>query len=186
MNILGPVLKSPLPAFRHIRGISWPVSAAWLRRCAFMCVRASMPLERGMTRGLGGEGCMSVSFDRHRVCDERLARSETFRFLVKICETEPSGRECSLISSTVAKLSKLCQKHRALRSAPQVELAALGEDVKGLGTNVPLLLKDCSSCDPDLDGGRIYGVVVTVRSLYNAGPGSSARRSLANVPCSNC
>ena len=68
-----------------------------------------MPLERGMTRGLEDEGRMFVSFDGHRVCDERLAQSETFRSLVEICETESSGRNCSLISLTVVKLSKLRQ-----------------------------------------------------------------------------
>jgi hypothetical protein len=142
-----------------------------------------MPLERGMTRGLEGEGCMSVSFDGHRVCDERLAQSETFRFLVEICETESSGRNCWPISSTVAKLSKLRQSTEPVRLTLQVELAAFSEDVQGLGTNVPLLFKVRSGCDPDLDGGRIYGVVVTARSSYNAGLGPSTRQSLANVPC---
>ena len=59
-----------------------------------------MPLERGLTRGSEDEGCMSVPFDEHGVCDERLAQSETFRFLVEICEAESSKRSCSLSSST--------------------------------------------------------------------------------------
>ena len=76
-----------------------------------------MPLERGMTRGLEDEGCMSVPFDGHRVCDERLAQSEAFRSLVEICETESSGRNCSLISLTVVKLSKLRQSTEPIRNS---------------------------------------------------------------------
>src|SRR5271168_4046797 len=116
MDILAPVSKSPLPAFRRTRGISWPVSVAWLRRCA----RVPMPLERGMTRGSKDEGCMSVLFDGHGVCNERLAQSETFRFLVEICEAESSERSCSLSSLTVLNLSKLCQSAEPVRPTPQV------------------------------------------------------------------
>src|ERR1700722_17736860 len=151
-----------------------------------MCARVPIPLERGMTGGSDDEGGMSVSLDGHGVYDERLAQSETFRFLVEICEAESSERSCSLRSSTVLKLSKLCQSAEPVRPTPQVEIAAFNEDVQGLGTNVPLLLQDCSGCDPDLDRGRIDGVAVTVRLWYNAGPGPSARRSLANVPCRCC
>ena len=80
-----------------------------------------MPLERGMARGLEDEGCTSVTFDGHGVCDERLAQSETFRFLVEICEAESSERSCLLSSSTVFKLSKLCQSAESVRATPQVE-----------------------------------------------------------------